>query len=276
LEKKDRLRALRILNGLTQSELAVAAKLRQPAIASCEGGRFSLKDASAHRLADVLMVAPGYLTSGRPLPAWIVWTPRLGKSQVLKTFLQDIESLLPEFWRENGFSAADRYPLEDGSLVQLRSRANAACLLLIPQLFAEIFVATLLRAGVAVSERGAKEMKLAEIDQQSLRSMAIDEWSRYRWRKSGHPVANSVHSLSNATGFTFNNMVPVLECAFQHIVRELNLGPDESKGKSFANLAARKIVHEILDLQNKEFKFAESHQESLRNALDFTIKSLKE
>jgi len=259
MEKKDRLRALRILNGLTQSDLARTAGLKQPAIASFELGKYSLKDAAARRLADALRVDPEYLLLGRPIPEWLVWAPKGGKSQI-KSLFHDIESLLPQFWQENGFVAADLHPVADGALIRLASQKGRACLLLIPELMVEIFLGTMLLAGVVTCKHSKNDTALAAITPLMLMDLDLADAANYQWH-------GAVPSLSQATHFKSETMLPILKFAFEYIFSELDRGAEEYQRLLFANHAAQIIGKEILDTSLENLEFTNVSQLQLENAL---------
>jgi transcriptional regulator with XRE-family HTH domain len=259
MEKKDRLRALRILNGLTQSDLAGAAGLRQPAIASFELGKYSLKDAAARRLADALGVDPAYLLCGRPVPEWLVWAPKGGRSQI-KSLLQDIEILFPQFWRENGFVSADLHPMIDGALVRLASQKGGACLVLIPQFLVEILLGTMKLADVVICEHAKKETVLDEITPLMLMDLDLADAASYQWQ-------GATPSLFEETLFKPDTMLPILKYAFEYIFSELDRGAEEYQRLLFANHAAQIIGKEILDRSLENHEFTDVSQLQLENAL---------
>lgn len=259
MEKKDRLRALRILNGLTQSDLARAAGLKQPAIASFELGKYSLKDAAARRLADALRVDPEYLLFGSPVPEWLVWAPKGGKSQI-KSLFRDIGTLLPQFWQENGLVAADLHPLADGALLRLSSRKGRACLLLLPVPMVEVFLGTLQLAGVVTCEHGKNETALAAVTPLMLMDLDLADAASYQWH-------GAVASLSQTTHFKSDAMLPILKFAFEYIFSALDRGGEEYQRLLFANHAAQIIGKEILDTSLENLEFTNVSQLQLENAL---------
>jgi len=259
MEKKDRLRALRILNGLTQSDLAGAAGLKQPAIASFELGKYSLKDAAARRLAEALGVESAYLLSGSPAPEWLVWAPKGGRSQI-KSLLQDIEILFPQFWQENGFVSADLHPLNDGALLRLSSRKGGACLVLIPQFLVEVFMGTLKLAEVVICEHGKRETALAEITPLMLLDLDLADAASYQWQGSSPSLLEETHFKPDA-------MLPILKFAFEYIFSELDRGAEEYQRLLLANHAAQIIGKEILDRSLENLEFTNVSQLQLENAL---------
>jgi transcriptional regulator with XRE-family HTH domain len=259
MEKKDRLRALRILNGLTQSDLASAAGLKQPAIASFELGKYSLKDAAARRLAEALGVEPEYLLLGNPVPEWLVWAPKGARSQI-KSLCLDIETLLPQFWQENGFVTADLHPLSDGALIRLSSQKGRACLLLVPQQFVEIFLGTLKLAAIEICEHSKNETTLSAITPLMLMDLDLADAANYQWQ-------GAAPALSEAALFKSDTMLPILKFAFEYIISELDRGAEEYQRLLFANHAAQIIGKEILDISLENLEFTNACQLQLESAL---------
>jgi transcriptional regulator with XRE-family HTH domain len=258
MEKKDRLRTLRILNGLTQSDLAKAAGLQQPAIASFELGKYSLKDGAARRLAEALGVDPEFLLYGKPPPAWLVWAPKEGRSQIKSLYL-DIELLLPQFWRESGFDKADLHPLSDGALIRLSSQHGPACLLLVPERLAEAVLGTLKLVDMALGLHSKRETALAEITPLMLMELDLADAASYQWQGAG--------SICQAACCKPNSMLPILKFALECIFRELDRGTEEYRRLLFANRAAQIIGKEILDLSLEDVEFSLLGQTQLANAL---------
>jgi transcriptional regulator with XRE-family HTH domain len=123
MEKTERLKILRLLNGFTQAELAALATIPQASLAVMEKGKYGVAGDRGELIARLLGVRFEYLYRGTPPidssgpVAWIVRPPP--RSQHLQTLLNDLQVLFPRFLIENKFTAVLTGILDDGGRVFL-------------------------------------------------------------------------------------------------------------------------------------------------------------
>lgn len=130
MEKAERLKILRLLRGLTQTELAAQAGLPQASLASMERGKYSPVGDTGMSIAAVLGVPFDYLYSGTPVIDFqhpVVWSPKPPpRPQHFQTFTNDVRQLFPRFLDENRFNVVMSSELGDGGFLFLIGRPAAA------------------------------------------------------------------------------------------------------------------------------------------------------
>lgn len=120
MEKHNRIKILRLLNGMTQGLLAYDSKSNRASIVQYEKGVTTPPEAVLKKLAEALCVSPSYLAFGYPHiqdQAWFPIAP--GRKQHLKAFLNDIDLLLPDFLIENNYTFFVFCQLQDGGVFLL-------------------------------------------------------------------------------------------------------------------------------------------------------------
>jgi DNA-binding XRE family transcriptional regulator len=181
MEKADRLKILRLLNGFTQTELAAKAHLPQVSLAAIEKGKYAAAGETGMSIASVLGVPFEYLYSGTPSvdsSGPLVWVPTPpSRTQHLQTFNNDIRHLFSLFLDENCITTVISAELRDGSLAYLIARRIArdlaseeynlllrehkppelpaillSCLLLIPKVFTDSFKSAFNSTCIAISD----------------------------------------------------------------------------------------------------------------------------
>jgi transcriptional regulator with XRE-family HTH domain len=119
MERNQRLKILRILNGFTQEELAKECGVPRGSLSIWERGDHAPSHGAVPRLANSLGCDPGYLMYGSPslrVPA--VWVPSVPLARHLPTFKNDITSLFPPFLKENGIDVVE-YLYRNGGVLFL-------------------------------------------------------------------------------------------------------------------------------------------------------------
>ena len=123
MEKRDRLKILRLLNGYTQDILANRLGVPRTAIAMWEKGRYGFSSEVTVKLASALGVQTDYLILGTPPIANAVWIPvPPSRPDYLRTMQRDIAGLLPQFLAENNFNVSYSDSLADGGRFFLLGR----------------------------------------------------------------------------------------------------------------------------------------------------------
>jgi len=125
MEKHDRIKLMRILNGHTQASLAISAQIKQASVASYERGKYGCPELVLKSLAIHLNTDPAYLAFGYPALEAKVWEP----SKEAKGIVADIKSLMPSFILENKFSDIKIINYLDGDVILFTSQDNRRCLL---------------------------------------------------------------------------------------------------------------------------------------------------
>lgn len=116
MEKRDRLKILRLLNGCTQDILANRLGVPRTSIAMWEKGRYGFSSEVTVKLASTLGVQTDYLILGTPIIANAVWIPiPPSRPDYLRSMQEDLIALLPQFLTENKFNASYSDSLADGS-----------------------------------------------------------------------------------------------------------------------------------------------------------------
>ncbi len=116
MEKRDRLKILRLLNGCTQDILANRLGVPRTSIAMWEKGRYGFSSEVTVKLASTLGVQTDYLILGTPAIANAVWIPiPPSRPDYLRSMQEDLTALLPQFLTENKFNASYSDSLADGS-----------------------------------------------------------------------------------------------------------------------------------------------------------------
>lgn len=124
MEKHERIKILRILNGFTQEDLAAASNIKQASIASYERGTYGIPEGSIKNLSKPLMVDPAYLQYGYPSLSGRVWNPPIDGKGLVKV----LRDLLPKLLEENSLSASVTRKYVDGRVTLLMSQDGRACL----------------------------------------------------------------------------------------------------------------------------------------------------
>lgn len=115
MEKRDRLKILRLLNGCTQDILANRLGVPRTSIAMWEKGRYGFSSEVTVKLASTLGVQTDYLILGTPAIANAVWIPvPPSRPDYLRSMQEDLTTLLPQFLAENKFNASYSDSLADG------------------------------------------------------------------------------------------------------------------------------------------------------------------
>ena len=126
MEKSDRLKILRLLNGFTQAELAKQAGLPHASLGSMEKGKYGPAGETGISIAKALGVPFEYLYCGTPAADSVqpmVWIPSPPpRTQHLLTLISDVRQLFPLFLAENLLNTLIPVELEDGSFVFLIGR----------------------------------------------------------------------------------------------------------------------------------------------------------
>jgi DNA-binding XRE family transcriptional regulator len=116
MEKRDRLKILRLLNGCTQDILANRLGVPRTSIAMWEKGRYGFSSEITVKLASALGVQTDYLILGTPPIANAVWIPvPPSRPDYLRSMQEDFTTLLPQFLTENKYNASYSDSLADGS-----------------------------------------------------------------------------------------------------------------------------------------------------------------
>lgn len=115
MEKRDRLKILRLLNGCTQDILANRLGVPRTSIAMWEKGRYGFSSEVTVKLASTLGVQTDYLILGTPAIANAVWIPiPPSRPDYLRSMQEDLTALLPQFLTENKYNALYSDSLADG------------------------------------------------------------------------------------------------------------------------------------------------------------------
>lgn len=115
MEKRDRLKILRLLNGCTQDILANRLGVPRTSIAMWEKGRYGFSSEITVKLASALGVQTDYLILGTPAIVNAVWIPvPPSRPDYLRSMQQDFTALLPQFLAENKYNASYSDSLADG------------------------------------------------------------------------------------------------------------------------------------------------------------------
>lgn len=115
MEKRDRLKILRLLNGCTQDILANRLGVPRTSIAMWEKGRYGFSSEVTVKLASTLGVQTDYLILGTPAIANAVWIPvPPSRPDYLRSMQEDLTVLLPQFLTENKYNASYSDSLADG------------------------------------------------------------------------------------------------------------------------------------------------------------------
>jgi DNA-binding XRE family transcriptional regulator len=123
MEKRDRLKILRLLNGYTQDILANRLGVPRTAIAMWEKGRYGFSSEVTVKLASVLGVQTDYLILGAPPIVTSVWIPfPPSRPDYLRSMQRDFAGLLPQFLAENNFNVSYSDSLADGGRFFLLGR----------------------------------------------------------------------------------------------------------------------------------------------------------
>ena len=123
MEKRDRLKILRLLNGCTQDILANRLNVPRTSIAMWEKGKYGFSSEVTIKLASVLGVQTDYLILGTPPIINAVWIPvPPSRPDYLQSMQRDISELLPQFLAENNFNASYSDSLADGGRFFLLGR----------------------------------------------------------------------------------------------------------------------------------------------------------
>lgn len=121
----QRIKLLRLLNGLTQESLAGLANVSRPALVNYEKNEYDPIDSVVIRLANIFDVEPGYIRYGSPIVSGCVWhlqTPRHSVRRL--ALLADLQQLLPEFIYENQFTCLAPYTLSSSTSLLLFGRSG--------------------------------------------------------------------------------------------------------------------------------------------------------
>lgn len=123
MEKRDRLKILRLLNGCTQDILANRLGVPRTSIAMWEKGRYGFSSEVTVKLASALGVQTDYLILGTPTIASAVWIPvPPSRPDYLRSMQEDFTALLPQFLAENMYNASYSDSLADGGRFFLLGR----------------------------------------------------------------------------------------------------------------------------------------------------------
>lgn len=140
MEKRDRLKILRLLNGCTQDILANRLSVPRTSIAMWEKGRYGFSSEVTVKLASALGVQTDYLILGTPTIANAVWIPvPPSRPDYLRSMQEDFTGLLPQFLAENMYNASYSDSLADGGRFFLLGRDYSfGCLLIADARLADI------------------------------------------------------------------------------------------------------------------------------------------
>jgi DNA-binding XRE family transcriptional regulator len=127
----ERIKILRILFGLTQEQLATSAAVNRASIVSWERGSYNPSHSAATALGSVLLCSPGYLLFGDKLIYSACWQPTSPqRSKYLKDYIDDVNTLLPQFLFENSINCMAFYDANNGRLAFLgRAGSPLSCIL---------------------------------------------------------------------------------------------------------------------------------------------------
>ena len=184
MEKNERLKIIRILNGYTQEGLAKLIDLPRSALSIWEGGKYGPAEDSVPKLASILQVDPGYLLFGYPDISPAVWIPQAPvRPQHLKSLISDVYSLFPLFLTENHFNVVIPCELADGGGVFLigrdagkeRPKIITSCLLLADKRLVDSFKVAFRAADMRINNN---DLQLKN----TIDAVSIDEISTIiRW-----------------------------------------------------------------------------------------------
>lgn len=165
MEKRDRLKILRLLNGCTQDILANRLSVPRTSIAMWEKGRYGFSSEVTVKLASALGVQTDYLILGTPTIANAVWIPvPPSRPDYLRSMQEDFTGLLPQFLAENMYNASYSDSLADGGRFFLLGRDYSFSCLLI----ADARLADIINIGLkqAIDEDSITELdhKLEKLD----------------------------------------------------------------------------------------------------------------
>lgn len=140
MEKRDRLKILRLLNGCTQDILAIRLGVPRTSIAMWEKGRYGFSSEVTVKLASALGVQTDYLILGTPTIVNAVWIPAPpSRPDYLRSMQEDFTGLLPQFLAENMYNASYSDSLADGGRFFLLGRDYYfGCLLIADARLADI------------------------------------------------------------------------------------------------------------------------------------------
>lgn len=114
----ERIKILRILNGMTQEQLADLAGVNRASMVSWERGNYNPSGPAAASISESVLCPPGYIMFGSPVVESAVWEPCLPhRSKYLKQYYNDIESLFPQFCKENKINKCAFCSADNGSVV---------------------------------------------------------------------------------------------------------------------------------------------------------------
>ena len=185
MERGNRIKILRILCGFSQDEVAKQLKVSQGNVATWERKNMFPRDKEVARiLADILQATIGYLAYGESTLRCAFWEPQPPLNpRHLNDYLNDIQSLFPEFCRENFIDHCAYYAADNGMLIFMGSQeAPLSYALLLKPSIVESF-------SNILSEFKTTEMKglegyppiyLGFIEEQTIDSFSI----YYRFAKS--------------------------------------------------------------------------------------------
>ena len=153
MDRGNRLKILRMLCGQSQDVLAKELGLSQGNVATWERkGMFPRAPEIAKKLADLLQVPAGYLAFGDPQITCSVWEPIPPQSpRHLKSYLSNINNLLPEFCAENEIKHGAYYSAGNGKIVFMGQEGKPfSFLLIVRSVIAESIMKALM--GVRLGE----------------------------------------------------------------------------------------------------------------------------
>ena len=141
-----------MLSGFTQEKLAELAGVNRASLVSWERGDYNPSAPAAESLGKVLLCPPGYFLFGTPSPQSGFWEPNPPKvNKYVNAYLQDLETLLPDFCAENHITFCAYYSADNGRLLFLgKPDSPLKFLLLLKPLFLERFSAIL--SGLELKE----------------------------------------------------------------------------------------------------------------------------
>ena len=116
MERNERLKILRILNGLTQDGLAEKSGLPRGSISIWEKGTNAPSHQAAPVLAAALNVPVGYLMYGTPSLNCGIWQPSVPAPRHLPMFSRELQKSFSLFCKENGITRCANYVGVDGNL----------------------------------------------------------------------------------------------------------------------------------------------------------------
>lgn len=157
MDRGNRLKILRLLNGHTQSEFAQLSKIPQPSIANWEKGKYGPGGEAGIKVASLLGVHPQYLFLGTPpIRSEHVWIPAVPmREQHLLLMQNDIVVVFADFLTENVLNSVIAAELKDGFAFLLGREATDSkhkyaynCLILAERKLAESFKRALQAADV--------------------------------------------------------------------------------------------------------------------------------